>query len=114
MRRYLRLRAVLTAVTVAAAATAAVNTGTASAAQSYASNTTNACGPAAPGQARCFAVVRTDVHGGTGVRGPAARAAGQTNATALPPGYGPADLRSAYNLPATGGPRQTVALVDAG
>jgi subtilase family serine protease len=32
----------------------------------------------------------------------------------VPPGYGPADLRAAYNLPATGGTGQTVAIVDAG
>jgi subtilase family serine protease len=116
----------LTAATIAvvAAASAAVATGTALAtpyvhAQPYAQNVTAACGPAAPGQARCFAEVRTDVHGGTGLRGPAARADGQANGTALPSGYGPADLRAAYNLPATGGTgtggaAQTVAIVDAG
>ncbi len=65
------------------------------------------CGPAAPGYARCFAEVRTDVHGGHGVRG-------RTTATALPAGYGPADLHSAYNLPTAGGSGQTVGIVDAG
>ncbi len=34
-------------------------------------------------------------------------------ATAAPAGYGPADLRSAYVLPSTGGNGQTVAVVDA-
>src|SRR5436305_398091 len=34
-------------------------------------------------------------------------------ATAGPSGFGPADLRSAYKLPATGGTGQTVAIVDA-
>jgi Subtilase family len=72
------------------------------------------CPPAGPGKFRCFAVVRTDVHGGLGVRGPAAVAAGHLTAAALPPGYGPAQLRSAYHLPATGGRGQTVAVVDAG
>ncbi|BBB01407.1 putative protease [Actinacidiphila reveromycinica] len=70
----------------------------------------NACGPAPAGQARCLAEIRTDVHGGLGVRGP--RAAGAADAP-LPAGYGPADLRSAYDLPTTGGADQTVALVDA-
>ena len=72
------------------------------------------CGAAAPGSARCFAELRTDVHGGTGVRGPAAIRAGDPARAALPTGYGPADLRSAYNLPSKGGVGQTVAVVDAG
>jgi hypothetical protein len=65
------------------------------------------CGPAAPGFARCYAEVRTGVYGGTGPRGPRL-------GTALPSGYGPADLRSAYQLPETGGAGQTIAIVDAG
>ena len=64
----------------------------------------NVCATAAQGQARCFAEIRTDVHGGKGIRPLAA----------LPAGYGPADLASAYNLPSTGGSGQTVAIVDAG
>jgi hypothetical protein len=62
------------------------------------------CPPAGPGRFRCFAVLRTGVLGGFGVRGPGS----------LPPGYGPAQLRSAYHLPAAGGQGQTVAVVDAG
>ncbi len=58
--------------------------------------------------------MRTDVHGGTGVRGPAAVAAGHPADAALPQGYGPAELRSAYKLPVSGGRGQTVAIVDAG
>ena len=77
------------------------------------SNVVNACGPVAAGRARCFAEVRTDVHAGKGVLGPAAHKAG-TTAAALPPGYGPADLRSAYALPSSGGTGQTVALIEAG
>jgi N-acetylneuraminic acid mutarotase len=34
-------------------------------------------------------------------------------ADAVPAGYGPADLQSAYNLPATGGGGRTIAIVDA-
>jgi hypothetical protein len=52
-------------------------------------------------QATCFALVRTNVKAYRGVRP-------GTN----PPGYGPADLKSAYSLPA-GGSGQTVAIVDA-
>ncbi|MDH2443525.1 S53 family peptidase [Amnibacterium sp. CER49] len=35
------------------------------------------------------------------------------NATAAPSGYGPSDLRSAYNLTSTGSSTQTIAIVDA-
>jgi len=77
-----------------------------------AATTHDACGAVSPGQARCLAVVRNDVHGGLGVRGPAA-VGRSAAAQALPTGYGPADLRSAYRLPATGGKGQTIALVDA-
>lgn len=73
----------------------------------------DACGPAPAGSARCLAEVRTDTHAGKGVRGPAAAALGG-KVTALPPGYSPAQLQSAYKLPSAGGGNQTVALVDAG
>ena len=91
---------------VAAPATAATVTATTITATHTAkpTNFRNACPSATPGHVRCFAEVRTDVAGGRGVRA----------ATALPSGYGPADLRSAYNLPSTGGANQTVAIVDAG
>jgi subtilase family serine protease len=62
------------------------------------------CGPAPAGWARCDAEVRTDVHGGFGVRG----------VSALPQGYSPTDLHAAYHLPSTGGANQTIAIVDAG
>ena len=58
-----------------------------------------ACPMAPAGQARCYAL-RT-----------AAR--WQPSRTTLPDGYGPADLRSAYQLPAGGGAGATVAIVDA-
>ncbi len=58
---------------------------------------------AAPTQARlmsCFALRRT-------------AAAAAMSAMTVPAGYGPADLRSAYNLSAAGGTGATVAIVDA-
>jgi subtilase family serine protease len=50
---------------------------------------------------RCYAEIRTDVHHAH-------------SESALPDGYGPADLRAAYNLPASGAPNQTIAIVDPG
>ncbi len=54
------------------------------------------------GAAQCFALKRTDVTAHKGI---------QPSATVS--GYGPADLSSAYALPANGGAGQTVAIVDA-
>ncbi|WP_370352692.1 peptidase S8 [Catenulispora sp. EB89] len=65
-------------------------------------------------QVRCFAEMRTDVHGGFGVRGAAAAHAHTKAAAALPDGLSPATLHSAYRLPTDGGRGQTVAVVDAG
>jgi subtilase family serine protease len=59
-----------------------------------------AVGPAAT--ARCHAILRTDI---------APLAAATPNVT--PSGYGPADLRSAYNLTGSGSSSQTIAIVDA-
>ncbi|WP_037915425.1 S53 family peptidase [Actinacidiphila yeochonensis] len=96
------------------AAQAAAPASTAAAHTATPSNVQHACGAVGEGQARCLALVRTDVHGGRGVRGRAAKAAGlSASDQTLPDGYGPADLRSAYNLPSTGGQDQTIALVDA-
>ncbi|WP_239077048.1 carboxypeptidase regulatory-like domain-containing protein [Actinocatenispora rupis] len=61
------------------------------------------CGAAKKGEFTCYALKRTDVAGAKGVQ-PLADA---------PSGFGPADLLSAYNLPANGGAGQTVAIVDA-
>ncbi len=61
------------------------------------------CGAAGKGEFTCFALRRTDIAGAKGV---------QPNAD-TPSGYGPADLRSAYNLPDNGGSGQTIAIVDA-
>jgi hypothetical protein len=60
-------------------------------------------GPAKKGELSCFALARTDVHGGKGVLAP----------HVVPNGYGPPDLQSAYALPSGGGAGQTVAIVDA-
>ncbi len=65
----------------------------------------DACGPARPGHARCFARFATGVAAGL-------------PATAAHPaqpgsGYGPADLRSAYSIPSSAGENQTVAVVAA-
>jgi len=59
--------------------------------------------PAAKGAFTCFALQRTDIAGTTGLM----------RAAATPAGFGPADLLSAYNLPADGGAGTTVAIVDA-
>jgi subtilase family serine protease len=58
------------------------------------------CGAAAPGFARCNSDVVTDRTGAPAV-------------TAVPRGFGPVDLRSAYNLTSSGSSSQTVAIVDA-
>ena len=58
------------------------------------------CPSAAPGEARCHSYVRVDD-------------AADPLATSGPTGYGPADLRAAYALSATGGSGQTIAIVDA-
>ncbi|WP_225850473.1 S8 family serine peptidase [Streptomyces sp. HPF1205] len=99
------------AAATATAALAAVPTGATAAAPHRPSNVRDVCGPAEPGFARCLARIRTDLRAGLGVRGPLAGTAARA---ALPPGYGPADLRAAYGLPATGGAGQTIAVVEAG
>ncbi|MEY9857842.1 hypothetical protein ABH935_003455 [Catenulispora sp. GAS73] len=110
--------AVLGLATSVAPTASAVTTTTATTAHSDgtqpgAARSVPVCATALPGHASCFARIRTDVHGGTGVRGPAAGRATAAAAT-LPAGLSPTDLRAAYSLPATGGAHQTVAIVDAG
>jgi subtilase family serine protease len=56
-----------------------------------------------PGAPQCYALYRTDAGGFAGKI---------VSATTTPDGYGPGDLRSAYNLPSTGGKGQTVGIVD--
>ena len=68
-------------------------------------NVQAACPAATPGTAQCFALRRTDI--------PALSESAITPST-VPPGYGPADLQSAYNLPSgSAGSGMTVAVVDA-
>jgi subtilase family serine protease len=54
------------------------------------------CAAARAGEATCHALIRTDIA-----------------PQAVPSGYGPADLRAAYNLTSSGSATQTVAVVDA-
>ncbi|MEN3310662.1 MAG: hypothetical protein V7603_6864 [Micromonosporaceae bacterium] len=61
-----------------------------------------ACAAPARGYAACFAEVVTTV-----------TAPGASPLAATPTGYGPADLRGAYNLTAPGSAGQTIAIVDA-
>ena len=60
------------------------------------------------GEARCFAHIKTDARGNP-FEGKNANA----SPNAVPSGYGPADLRSAYNSPASGGSGRIIAIVDA-
>jgi subtilase family serine protease len=61
-------------------------------------------GPMGPGVARCHAHVVTDKEGNPFVG---------ANATGGPAGYGPDDLRSAYQIAGGGSPSTTIAIVDA-
>ncbi|MEU1622481.1 kelch repeat-containing protein [Streptomyces sp. NPDC005722] len=61
------------------------------------------CGTPEPHEFTCFGLRRTDLPARKGLR-----TAGQE-----PEGFGPADLRGAYGLPAGGGAGRTVAVVDA-
>ncbi len=60
----------------------------------------NVCARASVGFAACHAKVLTDANG-------------NIKNFATPSGYGPADIQSAYNLPAPGGSPATIAIVDA-
>ncbi|NUR63904.1 MAG: peptidase S8 [Catenulispora sp.] len=99
--------AVALGVAGAAVATGANATGakTSTATGTKAAAWSRACDTPAPGMAACHALHVNNVPQHI-------RALGVTpNAT--PSGFGPADLLSAYNLPAGGGAGQTVAIVDA-
>ncbi len=62
-------------------------------------------GPVAPQTARCHARVVTDSAGNLRV--------GSVSPNATPSGYGPSDLRSAYNVTGSGSSSTTIAIVDA-
>ena len=75
--------------------------------------------PAAPGIARCHAHIVSDAHGvhllNRFKQGPvrAGAAAPDVRANVLPQGFAPTDLRSAYNITASGNSATTIAIVDA-
>ena len=60
------------------------------------------------GEVRCYAAVRTDVNSAA-----IARAPDTSDSTGPFRGFTPKDLRSAYNLPNTGGAGRTIGIVDA-
>ena len=66
-------------------------------------------GPSVPGSARCHAHIVTD-RGGNHLVNLFGRNA---RANVVPSGYGPSDLRSAYNVASSGSPTTIVAIVDA-
>jgi hypothetical protein len=71
-----------------------------------------ACGPVRPRLARCFALYKSQVKVNAAI---AARAAGQAEPAAAltPEGWGAKSIESAYKLPVSRNPHQTVAVVDA-
>ncbi|MCX4530928.1 carboxypeptidase regulatory-like domain-containing protein [Streptomyces sp. NBC_01669] len=115
-----RVCALIVALAVAALTVIALPAAASASASTTSANdpvpTTKAAGPTSPGrhptnrvcatpskagEMSCLAMVRTDVAAVKGVQSDAA-----------PTGFGPADLQSAYNLPAAGS-TETVAIVDA-
>lgn len=125
MKRCFRVSSILAVVALAACsgggANLTPNAHTASSALHVDSNVRAACGPAAPGYARCLSLFRTDVAGVKPVKHTKrTRLKIDKHATVTPNagggpagGYGPTDLQSAYSLPTTSGAGQTVAIVDA-
>lgn len=105
--------------TPATRATVASVASTAASTAERARNVRPLCGPAKPGFARCFALLRTDVRYETPPEYRAVRGVAQRDlATAALAGrygpLGPAQLQQAYNLPsATAGKGQTVGIIDA-
>src|SRR3954462_840032 len=94
-------RLVLSVAITAAAATVAVAAPSAAAAPASAGrHSERTCATAPAGYAACLARVVTN-------------AKGKPVANAAPSGYGPSDIRSAYNLGSASGSGKTVAIVDA-
>jgi subtilase family serine protease len=103
MRAPLRAAAIVSALAGAAVMIALSQpAGAASSVTGATHRSVRACATAATGEALCHALVRTDL-------APLAKAG--PNAT--PSGYGPTQLRSAYNLTSSGSSSQTIAIVDA-
>jgi hypothetical protein len=104
----------------AAAPTAATSTRagvTAAPAPALPKNVVRECPAPKPGHAACQALRRTDVPAVKGLIGKSPKLARLSASTvsavgATPAGFGAEDLQSAYNLSATGGTGQTVAVVD--
>lgn len=96
MRTALRMAAITASLLTAAAAVTLSTTATAAPSATGVAHSARVCAKAAAGEAACHALVRTDV-----------------TPAAVPSGYGPADLRSAYNLTSQGSAAQTIAIVDA-
>jgi subtilase family serine protease len=89
---------------MAAVLASPVAAGAAPARQAFSHRNVHSCAAPAPWEVACTAILRETVTA-SGRQAPAAL---------TPTGYGPADLRSAYNLPSTtAGAGQTVAIVDA-
>ncbi|WP_329457972.1 carboxypeptidase regulatory-like domain-containing protein [Streptomyces sp. NBC_01497] len=106
----LSLALVLLQIPAQAASAAPVASSSASAASGPSAErgtTQSLCGKPKPGFAACFAIRRTDVHSSLGLQ------PGTAGADEGPAGFSPADLRSAYALPADGGAGATIAIVDA-
>jgi subtilase family serine protease len=97
MRKTLRMAAITATLLTAAAAIAYSTSAAAAPSPTGAAHSAKVCAAAKAGEATCHALVRTDV---------------APNLSA-PSGYGPADLRSAYNLTSLGSATQTIAIVDA-
>src|SRR5262245_57828743 len=105
MRRGVRA-ALLAMVSAAGLVLGAGPSAASAAAPVPATNFVHSCAaPVKPGFASCMALRRTDVMRA----GPTASA---VTPNALPSGFGPADLLSAYALNSSGGAGQTVGIVD--
>jgi subtilase family serine protease len=96
-----RLRRAGFAVLVAGVLVAAGGASGSTPPRASATTSSPACRAAGPDLARCFALVVTSSPRGH-----------SPSSSSHAKGLGPADLRSAYNLPATGGEGRTVAVVD--
>src|SRR4051812_30429063 len=84
------------------------NPATAPATKSHAQHkTARVCGTPHAHSATCFAIRQTDTVE------PGVLTANAVTPAAVPSGYGPANLRGAYNLTATGSSTSVVAIVDA-
>jgi subtilase family serine protease len=108
MRRGVRA-ALLASISAAGLVLGVGPAGASAAAPAPVANVVSSCAAAKPGFASCLALIRTDVV-------QASRAASAISPNALPSGFGPADLRSAYSLTSvsqSGGSGVTVAIVDA-